>query len=180
MENAHSELVFGNDNSANMRMAISRCKNILVCGVVGVGKIRHTVEALKDNPQVYYTGNPVDYEGKLRPGSYEKYLTYIHSLKHDIRIIEHVEGILTLDKPVVLIIDEIFDRPIEEREAVDKILDMPNVQVIQIVGCLKYMGKLIEKFDLIVELHHDTAFSIDRDLARAICSILGKKDEKLF
>ncbi|NJD54940.1 MAG: hypothetical protein FIA94_00885, partial [Nitrospirae bacterium] len=61
---------FGGDNVENIRTAIEHCKNVLICGVEGVGKISNTVKAVKDDTNVYYLGNPVDYEGKMRPGSY--------------------------------------------------------------------------------------------------------------
>ncbi len=176
----HPPPAFTEDNTENMRLAIGRHKNILVCGVQGVGKITHTVGALLDRQNLYYIGNPVDYEGRLRPGSYEKYLHYIHALKTDIKIIGHIEGLFSISEPVVVIVDEIYGRPPEELEAIGRLLDMPNAQVIQIVGCLKYMGELIRKFDLVIELHHNAAYSIDRDLALAICTVLGKKGEKLF
>lgn len=171
---------FTEDNDRNIREAINRFKNVLICGIEGVGKITHTVQAVHDKTNVYYIGNPVDYEGKLRPGSYEKYLVYIHSLKKDIRIIEYVPGLLDLRDNIVLIIDEIFGRSSEELETIGRLMDRENIRVVQIVGCLKNMGPLIEKIDCIVELHHDGAFSIDRELARAICSVLGKKTERLF
>ena len=87
---------FTGDNIDNIRKAIAQGKNILICGVEGVGKITNTVQAVKDATNVYYLGNPLDYEGKMRPGSYEKYLKYIHSLKKDIKIIEDIEGFFTI------------------------------------------------------------------------------------
>jgi len=34
---------------------------------------------------------------------------------------------------------------------------------------------LINKIDVIVELHNDGAFIIDKELGRSICAIFGKK-----
>jgi len=173
---------FAGDNVNNIRKAISHCNNILICGVEGAGKITNTVQAVKDNTNVYYLGNPVDYEGKMRPGSYEKYLAYIHSLKKDIRIIEDIEGIFSINKPIILIIDEIYGRSEAEFVQIGRLLDMKNIQVIQITGCIKNMKHLIDKIDLILELHIEGAFVVDKELAQAICRILGKEKpgSKLF
>ncbi len=62
-------IIFTKDNAENIRKAIDCCKNVLICGIEGVGKITNTVMAVKDNTNVCYSGNPLDYEGKLRPGS---------------------------------------------------------------------------------------------------------------
>lgn len=170
-----AELVLTGDNAQNIRMVVRRCKNVLICGVEGVGKITNTTAAFRGDPNVYYLGNPVDYEGKLRPGSYEKYLHYIHSLKQDIKIIEDVSGLLQLSANIVLIIDEIFGRSSEELDQIDKLLDMENIKVIQIVGCMKYMGRLIRKIDAIIELHPNGAFLLDKKLARSICDIFNRQ-----
>ena len=173
---------FTGDNADTIRKVIDIHKNVLICGVEGVGKITNTVQAVKGDTNVYYLGNPVDYEGKMRPGSYEKYLKYIHSLKHDIRIIEDIQGIFTIEKPIILIIDEVYGRSEAEYEQIGKLLDMKNIRVIQITGCIKNMKNLITKMDLILELHNEGAFIVAKDLAVAICRILGKEKpvSKLF
>lgn len=171
----NAEIELTRDNPQNVKTVVGHFKNVLICGVEGVGKITHTTAAFRDSTNVFYLGNPVDYEGKLRPGSYEKYLHYIHSLKHDIKIIEDISGLLQMTAGIVLIIDEIYGRNDEELEQIDRLLDMENVRVIQIVGCLKYMGRLINKMNAILELHPDGAFLIDRDLARAICDIFNRQ-----
>ena len=176
------QLTFTGDNVGNIRKATERYKNVLICGVEGVGKISNTVKAVKDNTNVYYLGNPVDYEGKMRPGSYEKYLKYIHSLKTDIRIIEDIEGVFSIEKPIVLIIDEIYGRSEAEYSQIGRLLEKENIRIIQITGCIKNMKRLIDKMDLILELHIEGAFSVDKDLAQAICRILGREKpvSKLF
>ena len=176
------EIAFGGNNEENIRKAIAHHKNVLICGVVGVGKITSTVQAVRENTNVYYLGNPVDYEGKSRPGSYEKYLKYIHSLKNDIMIIEDVEGIFLIDRPIVMIVDEIFGRTETEFLQIGRLLDQANIQVILIAGCIKNVKRLIDKFDFIIELHREGAFSVDKELAQAICRILGKEKpvSKLF
>lgn len=163
------------DSAENIKNVISCYKNVLVCGVKGVGKITSTVQAVKDKSNVCYVGNQVDYEGKSRPGSYEKYLSYILVLKRDIRIIRNMEELFPVREEVILIIDEIYGRSETELAQIGRLLDMPNIRVIQIVGCMKYMDGLIGKIDAILELHLDGAFMIDKDFGKAICEILGKK-----
>jgi len=176
------QITFSSDNVDNIQKAIKEYKNILICGVVGVGKISNTLQAVKENTNVYYLGNPVDYEGKMRPGSYEKYLTYIHALKKDIRIIEDIEGLFSISKPIILIIDEVYGRSSAELEKISSLLDMKNLKIVQITGCIKNMKHLIDKMDLILELHIEGAYAVDKELAQAICRILGKEKtvSKLF
>ncbi len=168
-------IIFTKDNAENIRKAIDCCKNVLICGIEGVGKITNTVMAVKDNTNVCYSGNPLDYEGKLRPGSYEKYLKYILSLKKDIRIVEDLNELLITKDDIILIIDEIYGRSNAHMEQISRLFDMGNIRIIQIVGCMKNMGNLIDKIDIIVELHLDSAFIVDKELGRSICSIFGKK-----
>lgn len=168
-------IAFTSDNADNMKKIIACCKNILVCGVKGVGKITSTVQAVQDKTNVYYTGNPVDFEGKLRPGSYEKYLKYIASLKKDITLINDINTLFTLKDKIVLIIDEIYGRNNEQLDSISRLYDMENIQILQIVGCMKSMGNLIDKVDVIVELHNDGAFIVDNELGKAICKIFRKK-----
>ncbi len=170
-----SDLIFTGENPANIRKAIERYKNVLVCGIKGVGKITNTVTALKDNTNVYYIGNPVDFEGKRRPGSYEKYLTYIAALKKDITIVADFDELLKIKDQIILIVDEIYGRSDEELRKISRIFDSPNIRAVQIVGCMKNMRDLIEKIDIIVELHPDGAFVIKKELAAAICRIYGNK-----
>ncbi|MDA8432285.1 MAG: hypothetical protein M0Z60_04900 [Nitrospiraceae bacterium] len=164
------------DSAGNIRNVVGCYKNVLVCGVKGVGKITNTVQAVRDKTNVCYVGNPVDYEGKSRPGSYEKYLSYILSLKSDIRIVRSMDALFPVRDELILIVDEIYGRSEAEREQISRLLDMPNIRIIQIVGCMKYMIGLIEKIDAILELHLDGAFMIDREFGKAICDILGKKN----
>jgi hypothetical protein len=162
-----------------MRKVIAGYKNILVCGIKGVGKITNTVHALQDNTNVYYTGNPVDFEGKSRPGSCEKYITYIMNLKKDITRVDDLSTLFTEKNSIILIIDEIYGRSEEQLAEISRLYDMENIQILQIVGCMKSMGHLIEKIDVIVELHNDGAFIVDNELGRAICAIFGKKANTL-
>ena len=170
-----SDIVFTSDNAENMKAVIKCCKNILVCGIKGVGKITNTVQAVQDETNVYYSGNPVDFEGKSRPGSYEKYLKYIASLKKDIRRIDDINTLFSLKDKIILIIDEIYGRSEGQLAGISRLYDMENIQVLQIVGCMKSMGALINKIDVIVELHNNGAFIVDMELGKSICAIFGKK-----
>lgn len=166
-------LVFSKDNVDNLKALIAGHKNLLVCGVKGVGKITNTINAVGEGTNVYYVGNPVDFEGKNRPGSYDKYLKYISSLKKNITIVKAVSDLFSVRQDIVLIIDEIFGRGPDQLEQIRRVLDMKNVRVVLIVGCIKYTGEIIDKMDVIAELHLDGAHIIEKDLAKAICRILG-------
>ena len=170
------EIVLGPDNAENIRLIMSSYKNALICGVKGVGKITNTITALLDKTNVSYVGNPVDYEGKRRPGSYEKYLRYIRSLKQDIRIVDDPAKLLRAKEPVIVIIDEIYGRSEIQLEQIVKLTEADHVRTVQIVGCIKYVGDLIKKMDVIMELHLDGAFIIDKELAAAICRIFGQRE----
>lgn len=176
----HNRIAFTKDNPANIKKVLSCYKNILIRGVKGVGKITNTIQALKDNTNVYYVGNRVDFEGKRRPGSYEKYLDYILSLKKDLTVVKDIESLFKIDQKIVLIIDEIYGRSDAQLEQIDKLLDMKNIQIVQIVGCMKNMGNLIDKIDIAVDLHHNGALIVDKELAKAVCRIFGMKPQIRF
>ena len=180
MKDKGVNIEFTADNPDNIRKAMEFHKNILIRGIEGVGKITHTMRAVKDKSNVHYIGNPLDYEGKQRPVSYEKYLQYIRSLKNDLILVEDISTLIAADSSIILIIDEIFGRSSSEMEKIGKILDNKNIQAIQIVGCIKYMGALIDKMDIIIDLHLDGAFTVDKELAKSICNVLGSKKESLF
>jgi hypothetical protein len=169
------DIVFTGDNVDNMKKVVGCYNNILVCGIKGVGKITNTVQAFQDQTNVYYSGNPVDFEGKSRPGSYDKYLKYIVSLKKDIKLVDNFNTLFDLKDKIILIIDEIYGRSQEQLWDISRLYAMENIQVLQIVGCMKSMGPLINKIDVIVELHNDGAFIVDNELGKAICAIFMKK-----
>jgi hypothetical protein len=169
------DIVLTEDNVSNMKKVMDIYKNVLVCGIKGVGKITNTVAAVKDNANVYYVGNPVDHEGKTRPGSYEKYLKYIRSLKKDIHIVRDIESLFKSKNEITVIVDEIYGRSEAEYQKIGTLLDMQNVQGAQIVGCLKYMGSLIDKIDIVVVLEHSGAFTIGKTFAQSVSGILGRE-----
>lgn len=174
------QVEFTKDNPDNIKKVLALYKNILIRGGWGVGKITNTIEALKNNAKVYYVGNPVDFEGKRRPGSYEKYLNYISSLKKDMTMVEDIQSLFKMDQKIILIIDEIYGRSDAQLEQIDKLLDMKNIQIVQIVGCMKNMGNLIGKIDIAVDLHHNGALIVDKELAKAVCRIFGMKPQIRF
>jgi hypothetical protein len=98
-------------------------------------------------------------------------------LKDDIKIVGDIDELFRIKGEIILIVDEIYGRSGEQLEKIRKIFDTENIRVVQIVGCLKNMGDLIDKIDRIVELHPDGAFVIDKELGRAICRIFGKKPD---
>ncbi len=169
-----SGLVLTDDNVSNMRQVIDQYKNVLVCGMVGVGKIINTVSALQEYSDVFYIGNPVDYEGKQRPGSYEKYLAYITSLKKDLKVVDAMDDLFSVTGSIFVVIDEIYGRSKKQFEQIGGLLDMQNIRCIQIVGCVKYMRELINKIDIIVVLEQSGAFTIDKEFGKAICKVLGR------
>ena len=158
---------------------IGRYKNVVISGEVGVGKIIRTFDALQDKQNVYYIGNPVDYVGKPRPEGYEKYIDYIATLKQGMRIIAEEKEILSYDfrtlpgDDAIVVIDEIYGRSIEQHRKIVDILDIENVKVILIAGCLKNLGRIIEKFDIVVMLIHDGTLILDKEFVMKICVILG-------
>ena len=172
---AQKNIIFSSDNVENMKKVAACYKNILVCGIKGVGKITNTIQAIQQKTNVYYTGNPVDFEGKSRPGSYGKYLKYIVNLKKDIKMVDDINTLLSAKNKIILIIDEIYGRSEDHLSLISRLYDMENIQILQVVGCMKSMGLLIDKIDVVVELHNDGAFIVDNALAKAICTIFGKK-----
>jgi len=171
------QVEFTKDNPDNIKKVLARNKNILIRGVVGVGKITNTVKSLKDNAQVYYVGNPVDFEGQQRPGSYEKYLNHISSLKKDMTMVEDIQSLLKMDKKIIVIIDEIYGRSDTQLAQIEELLDKKNIQIVQIVGCMKNMRSLIDKIDIVIDLHHGGATVVDKELAKATCRIFGMKPQ---
>lgn len=167
-------VVFTPDNTENMRNVIRRYKNILVCGIRGAGKIRYAVKALKDSPDVYYIGNPVDHEGRSRPGSYQKYVRHIMDIKKDLRIADDISSLLNMKNNCTVIIDEIYERTDQQIKQISSLFDKENIRCIQIVGCMKYMKDLIYKIDFIMVLEPDGAFTVDKAFAQTVCKVLNK------
>jgi hypothetical protein len=163
----------------DLREIIGKNKNTLISGEVGVGKITNTLEALRDRDNVYYIGNPVDYVGKPRPKGYNKYIGHITSLKKDMQIITNEKEILSFDfsslseKGGILLIDEIYGRSIEQYQKILSLLDREYLKIILIAGCLKNVGRIIGKFDMILMIIHDGVLILDKEFVLKISTLLG-------
>ncbi|MCL5238721.1 MAG: hypothetical protein M1353_12930 [Nitrospirae bacterium] len=161
-----------------MREVLKKYKNIVICGEEGVGKITSTLEAVQNEANVYYIGNPVDYIGKPRPKGYDKYINYIMSLKNDMRIVADENEILSLDFPflseseAILVIDEIYGRSDEQCRKISEILTIKGVKVFLIAGCLKNAGRVIHGIDTVLMLTKDGVLLFDKEFAVQICTIL--------
>ena len=155
---------------------LRKYKNVVISGEEGVGKITSTLQAVQDMELVYYIGNPVDYLGKPRPKGYDKYINYIMSLKKDMCVIAD-EEILSLTPSVfsgresVLIIDELYGRNHEQQEKIVEILNIENVKVFLITGCLKNIGRIVHGIDIVLMLTKDGVLQFDREFAGQICTI---------
>ena len=97
------------------------------------------------------------------------------SLKKDLTVVKDIPKLFNVNEKIILIIDEIYGRSTLQLEQISKLLDMKDIQVIQIVGCLKNMGNLIDKIDISLDLHHEGTLIVDKDTAKAICRIFGAK-----
>lgn len=165
--------------SETIREIIEKSKNIVITGEEGVGKLRKTIEALKDRDNVYYIGNPFDYKGNWRPKGYDKYIFDVMSLKRDLYIISNEIEILSIDpgelseqKPV-LVIDEIYGRNEAQHEKIAALLAVRHVKVIIVTGCLKNIGGLARYLDLSIMLFEDDShLVVEREFLNKICSIL--------
>lgn len=175
VKTADHDIAFTANNTENMRKIIDRYKNILVCGIQGAGKIRYAVKALKDDPDVYYIGNPVDHEGKSRPGSYAKYVKHFLTIKKDLNMVGDIDDLLARDSAFTVIIDEIYDRSSLQIKQISSLFEKENAKCIQIVGCMKYMRDLIYMIDFIMVLEPDGAFTVDKEFAQTVCKVLSKK-----
>ncbi|HSB51066.1 MAG TPA: hypothetical protein VLD40_00275, partial [Dissulfurispiraceae bacterium] len=72
-------------------------KNVVVSGNEGVGKLKYTLAAFESEKNLYYIGNPFDYEGKARPQGYDEYVRQVKALKADMHVIIKEGDILSLD-----------------------------------------------------------------------------------
>lgn len=164
--------------ASEIRQVIDSNKNTIVSGEEGVGKIRHTVAALQEKNDVYYIGNPFDYEGKRRPQGYEKYVQEIMSLKRDMYVIANEIEILSINPssltgtPPILVVDEIYGRSPRQCDKLVQLLDNQNVKVVMITGCLKNAGKVIEYFDAAIMLTNDGLLQIERDFFIKLCMLI--------
>lgn len=183
-------IIFSRNNSETIRKITRDNRNIVVCGIQGVGKLTVTINAVGDMDEVFFLENTFDYDGKLKEKGYKKYTEYILSLKQDMTLIssftdeaatplfgeEKSKHIFGIRKHRVVVVDGIYGRNDVEIEHLLKLLGNKNVTVILIVRCIKYLHDLIRKFDVIVELTQDGALLLATETAEMICKVLKNSD----
>ncbi|HXX56818.1 MAG TPA: hypothetical protein VEI96_02310 [Thermodesulfovibrionales bacterium] len=161
-----------------IREIIESAGSVVISGEVGVGKIIHTIEALRDADNIYYVGNPVDFAGKPRPKGYDKYIAYIKSLKRGMHIIADEKELLAFDfqsvsgTGAILLIDEIYGRSPEQYARILGILDKSDMKVVLIAGCLKNVGRIIKNFEVILMLTNDGTLLVDKEFILKMSAIL--------
>lgn len=163
--------------------AIARYKNIVICGIQGVGKLTGTIKAVKDHPHVYLIENTFDFDGKTKAKGYDRYIGYLKSLKEDLIIIE---GLLTergreftnSKEDRIIIIDGIFGRSDREIEALANFYENYDVRVILIDRCIRYLEDILPHFEIVIELTHDGAVMLPIETALQICRVLNKTLER--
>jgi len=157
---------------------IEGARSVVISGEVGVGKIIHTIEALRGADNIYYVGNPVDFAGKPRPRGYDKYIAYIKSLKQGMHIISDEKEMLLFDfravsgKGAILLIDEIYGRSPEQCDRISSILEEIDIKVVLIAGCLKNVGRIIKNFEVILMLTNDGTLLVDKEFVLKMSTIL--------
>lgn len=162
----------------DIHQAISRFRSIVVCGEEGAGKLTNTLTALQSTDNVYYIGNPVDYEGKWRPKGYVNYISFVMTLKRDMYIIANEIEILSIDpqnlhgKDAVVVIDEVFGRGQKQIDKLTDILSLEDVRVVLITGCLKNIGPLVSQIEAGVMITGNGTLPIEGDFLKKICSLL--------
>ncbi len=170
-------------SSEAVSRAIARYKNIIICGIQGVGKLTSTIRAVKNHPKVYLIENTFDFDGKTKAKGYDKYIKYLLSLKEDLVIIEEVlsekgrEFIQSTDDRII-IIDGIFGRNEREIAAIASFYENYDVRVILIDRCIRYLEDILGHFEIVIELTHDGAVMLPIETALEICSVLNKTLER--
>lgn len=183
-------IIFSRDNSETIKKIAKDNRNIVVCGIQGVGKLTVTINAVKDMDEVFFLENTFDYDGRLKEQGYKKYINFILSLKKDMTVIssfldeaavplfaeERSKPLFAIRKHKVVVVDAIYGRNEVEKEHIIKLLENKDVTVILIVRCIKYLDTIIRKFDVIVELTQDGALLLSTETAEMICKVLKDSD----
>ncbi len=153
-------------------------KNVVVSGNEGVGKLKYTIAAFESEKNLYYIGNPFDYEGKARPQGYDEYVRQVKALKADMHVIIKEGDILSLDlstlsnSGAVVVIDEMYGRCPTQCEKLLGILVDDTVHVAVITGCLRNLGVVCESLDKGVLLTTTGLLVIEQDFLKKMCNCL--------
>lgn len=166
-------------SSEAIRKSIARYKNIIICGIQGVGKLTNTIKAVKDRSNVFLVENTFDFDGKTKAKGYKRYLEYLYSLKSDLFIIDNMtspKGMKFREnrEDRIIIVDGIFGRNEKDIEIISSLLEDYDVRVILIDRCIRYLEDMLEKFEITIELTHDGAVILPIDTALQICKVLNK------
>lgn len=166
-------------SSEAISRAVARYKNIIICGIQGVGKLTNTIKAVKGRQNVYLIENTFDFDGKTKARGYDKYITYLKSLKEDLKIIggmlsEEGKAFTQSAEDRILIIDGIFGRNEKEISEITEFFENYDVRVILIDRCIRYLEDMLDKFEIVIELTHDGAVMLPIDTALEICKVLNK------
>ncbi|MCX8026485.1 MAG: hypothetical protein N3A62_01335 [Thermodesulfovibrionales bacterium] len=162
-----------------IKRALARYKNIIICGIQGVGKLTNTIKAVMDWKNVCLIENTFDFDGKTKAKGYEKYINYLLSLKSDLIIVDNLfsekgKAFTESKEDRVLIIDGIFGRNESDINAISSFFENYDVRVILIDRCIRYLEDYLESFEIVLELTDDGAVILPISSALEICKVLNK------
>lgn len=155
--------------------ALEQHGTIVVSGDEGVGKILHSLDALKEAENVYFIGNPLDYRGESRPGGYEPYLEHIRSLKPDLTMIATEKDLLSIEPSslagtsTTFLVDEVYGRSDAQRAKLYELISAGAVRTVIVTGCMKNLHNLIDLVDAGLMLTGKSALFVDGDYVKKIC-----------
>jgi len=160
---------------SEFRNTLAQYKTIVVTGDEGVGKIVFSLAAMKDLPNVFYIGNPLDFRGQSRPGGYEQYLDHIKPLKPDLSIVATETDTLSLkpeqltDSHAILLIDEVYGRSETQRAKLYELIGTEGIKTVIVTGCMKNLHNLISLVDAGLMLTGRSALFIEGDYIKKLC-----------
>ncbi|MFQ3574395.1 MAG: hypothetical protein SNJ53_07170 [Thermodesulfovibrionales bacterium] len=159
--------------------ALARYKNIIICGIQGVGKLTNTIKAVKDWRYVCLIENTFDFDGKTKAKGYDKYINYLLSLKGDLVIVDSLMSeqgreFSESKEDRILLVDGVFGRKEDEIKAISSFFENYDVRVILIDRCIRYLEDYLESFEIVLELTHDGAVILPINSALEICKVLNK------
>lgn len=181
MKSNDKQFITSPDKTEPVKSVLKNHKNIVICGIQGVGKIYNVVSALKDKPNVYILQSNVDYEGKFKEIVFTKYIEFLRSIKEDIQILPAIDeetkkNLLASKEPIYLVIDGLYGRAKEELSHIYDLIDAEHITLLAIVRCLNHLRSMITQFDIVLELTHDGALYLSVQTAELICQVLSKNE----